>query len=112
MSSETLSVHRETSGPVSEGMENDERAAGGVSGWHLGGRRFHLFGFLASSMYRTCSVMSFGVVFPVVFAAWYVPKNNVFVSGLIDGSQAAIDAVARMEAARESGAPCAQSGRR
>lgn len=44
-------------------------------------------------VYTTCYMLSYGVCFPVFVAARYVPKNNQFVHGLIDGSEAAKVAV-------------------
>jgi hypothetical protein len=49
--------------------------------------------FLSRFVYTTCYTLSYGIVFPTVFVARSVPKNNALVLGLIDGAQAAIDAV-------------------
>jgi hypothetical protein len=41
--------------------------------------------------------VSYGVVFPTVFVGQFIPKNNALVHGLVDGSQAARDAVKAMQ---------------
>jgi hypothetical protein len=59
--------------------------------------------FLSRAVYKTSYAVSFGVVFPAAMIARAIPKNNAAVHGLIDGAQAAIDAVRdlRTEAAAE-----------
>jgi hypothetical protein len=49
--------------------------------------------FLSRAVYRVSYVVSFGVVFPAVLFASAVPRRNAVVDGLIDGAQAAMDAV-------------------
>lgn len=43
--------------------------------------------------YTTCYMISYGVCLPVFAACRYVPKNNHFVDGLTQGSEAANEAV-------------------
>jgi hypothetical protein len=60
--------------------------------------------FLSRAVYKTSYAVSFGVVLPAAMIVRAIPKNNAAVHGLIDGAQAAIDAVRdlRTEAAAES----------
>lgn len=53
--------------------------------------------FLSRMAYTTSYAVSYGVVFPTVFVGQFIPKNNALVHGLIDGSQAARDAVVAMQ---------------
>jgi hypothetical protein len=46
--------------------------------------------FMSRLVYTTCYTLSYGVVFPTVFLAHSIPKNNTVIQGLIDGAQAAI----------------------
>jgi len=45
--------------------------------------------FVSGFVYRTCYIISYGVVFPSVLLARVVPVNNAAVRGLIEGAQAA-----------------------
>jgi hypothetical protein len=49
--------------------------------------------FLSRAVYRAAYVVAFGVVVPAVLFASAVPRRNAVVDGLIDGAQAAMDAV-------------------
>ena len=51
-------------------------------------------GFLGRLVYTTSYAVSYGVVFPTLFVAQAVPKDNALVHGLVDGARAARDAVA------------------
>lgn len=52
--------------------------------------------FLSRMAYTTSYAVSYGVVFPTVFVGQFIPKNNALVHGLVDGSNAARDAVSSM----------------
>ena len=54
--------------------------------------------FLSRAVYKTSYAVSIGVVLPAVMLAHIVPKENAIVHGLIDGAQAAIDALNGMKA--------------
>jgi hypothetical protein len=56
--------------------------------------------FLSRAVYKTCYSVSFGIVFPAVFIARTIPKNNAVVHGLVDGANAAIDFVNEMKPAK------------
>ena len=58
--------------------------------------------FLNRLTYTTFYTISYGVVFPSLLVAHWVPKENALVHGLIDGGWAARDAVTEMGKARES----------
>ncbi|MGZ3356544.1 MAG: hypothetical protein ACXVBO_17020 [Isosphaeraceae bacterium] len=45
--------------------------------------------FVSGFVYKTCYIISYGVVFPSVLLARAVPVNNAAVRGLIEGAQAA-----------------------
>jgi len=49
--------------------------------------------FASTFVYSTCYTVSFGVVFPAVFLAHSIPRNNEVVRGLVDGAQDAIHKV-------------------
>jgi hypothetical protein len=49
--------------------------------------------FLCRLAYSTSYAVSYGAVFSTLFVIQAVPKDNVFVQGLVDGAQAARDAV-------------------
>jgi hypothetical protein len=53
--------------------------------------------FLSRFVYTTSYTFSYGVVFPTVFAARSIPKNNAIVHGLVDGAQAAVDMVDQLK---------------
>jgi hypothetical protein len=57
--------------------------------------------FGSKVLYTACYTLSYGVCFPVFVACRYLPKNNQFVEGLVDGgvsaNQAADDLLARAE---------------
>jgi hypothetical protein len=50
-------------------------------------------GFVSRLTYTTCYAVSYGVVFPALFVARAVPKDNAIVNGLVDGARAARDAI-------------------
>jgi hypothetical protein len=52
--------------------------------------------FLSQAVYKASYSVSFGVVFPAMLIARWLPKNNAVVHGLIDGAHAAIDMVDEM----------------
>ena len=52
-------------------------------------------GFLSRLTYTTCYAVSYGVVFPTLFVARVVPKDNAIVNGLVDGARAARDTLDR-----------------
>ena len=52
--------------------------------------------FVSRFVYKTCYIISYGVVFPSVLLARAVPVNNVAVRGLIEGAQAARHKVAEL----------------
>jgi len=47
-------------------------------------------------VYSTCYAVSYGVVFPAVFLAHSIPRNNAVVRGLVDGAQEAIHKVEKL----------------
>lgn len=49
--------------------------------------------FMSRLTYTTCYAVSYGVVFPALFVARTVPKDNALVHGFVDGARAARDAV-------------------
>ena len=49
--------------------------------------------FMSRLVYTTSYTVSYGVVFPAMFLAHAIPKDNALVQGLIDGAQAAIHKV-------------------
>ena len=49
--------------------------------------------FMSRLVYTTCYTLSYGVVFPAIYLAHSIPRNNAAVQGLIDGAQAAIHKV-------------------
>jgi hypothetical protein len=58
--------------------------------------------FLTRAVYNTSYAISFGVVLPAALIARVIPKENAVIHGLIDGAQAAIDAVNGMKATATS----------
>jgi hypothetical protein len=64
---------------------------------------------LGRSVYRVCYVVSFGIVFPTVLLASFVPTDNALGHGLIEGARAARRAVDKRISGRKaletSGAP-------
>jgi hypothetical protein len=66
--------------------------------------------FLSRLAYKTCYAISYGVVFPTVFAARAIPKDNAAVHGFIDGAHAAIDMVGEMKSRSVSDESQAMSG--
>ncbi|MGO9465455.1 MAG: hypothetical protein ACLQIB_15615 [Isosphaeraceae bacterium] len=44
-------------------------------------------------VYTTCYAVSYGVVFPAVFLAQSIPRDNAAVGGLVEGAQDAIHKV-------------------
>ena len=55
--------------------------------------------FASRFVYTTCYTVSYGVVFPVMFLACSIPKNNIAVQGLIDGAHAAMEKADAMQCA-------------
>ncbi len=55
--------------------------------------------FASRFVYTTCYTLSYGVVFPSIFIACAIPKNNVAVRGLMDGAHAAIQKVEEVRGA-------------
>ena len=49
--------------------------------------------FASRVVYSTFYVLSYGIVFPAVFIAKSIPKDNAAVRGFIDGGHAAIEKV-------------------
>ena len=45
--------------------------------------------FASRFVYTTCYTISYGVVFPTVMIARSIPRSNIAVRGLLDGSSAA-----------------------
>lgn len=62
--------------------------------------------FPSKLVYTACYTLSFGICFPVFAVCHYIPKNNRFVEGLIDGqasaNQSVNDLLARAKANRLS----------
>ncbi|MDR3639564.1 MAG: hypothetical protein P4L84_37530 [Isosphaeraceae bacterium] len=58
--------------------------------------------FFSRLTYTTSYALSYGVVFPALFLARAIPKENAIVHGLIDGGAAARDAVAALGKANET----------
>ena len=56
-------------------------------GWHFDSN------FGGKMVYTACYTLSYGICFPVFWACQYVPKNNEFVHGLVDGGTSASTAV-------------------
>lgn len=52
--------------------------------------------FGSKVLYTACYTLSYGVCFPVFMACRYIPKNNEFVEGLMDGGSSANRAVDEM----------------
>ena len=52
--------------------------------------------FMARFVYTTCYTLSYGLVFPTMFLAHAIPRNNAAMQGLIDGAGAATDQVESM----------------
>ncbi len=50
-------------------------------------------GFVSRLTYTTCYAVSYGVVFPSLWIARAVPKENAIIHGIVDGARAARDAV-------------------
>ena len=48
-------------------------------------------------VYASCYYVSYGIVFPTVFVASFVPMDNPFGHGLIDGTAAARDSVIQIK---------------
>jgi hypothetical protein len=53
--------------------------------------------FLSQAVYKVSYSVSFGVVFPAMLIARWIPKDNAVVYGLIDGAHAARDLVDEMK---------------
>jgi hypothetical protein len=49
--------------------------------------------FVSRFVYSSCYFLSYGVVFPTLFAAHYVPGGGPVGAGIIDGANAANDAI-------------------
>jgi hypothetical protein len=53
--------------------------------------------FVSRFVYSTCYFASYGVVFPTMLAANYIPGGTPLASGLLDGANAANDLVHEMK---------------
>jgi hypothetical protein len=53
--------------------------------------------FVSRFVYSSCYFVSYGVVFPTMFVASYVPGGAPIASGLLDGANAANDFIADMK---------------
>ena len=62
-----------------------------------------LGGFLSAVTYKTCYLVSYGLVFPTVLVVRAIPKENPVVHGLVDGACAAIDLVDQMQSGLSPG---------
>lgn len=60
--------------------------------------------FMARLVYTTSYTLSYGVVFPTVFVAQSIPRENPIVHGLVDGAQAALDALDEMRKRKQDAA--------
>lgn len=48
-------------------------------------------------VYKACYGLSYGIVFPTMFVARSIPKNNAAVHGFLDGAHAAMDMIDEMK---------------
>ncbi|MFN0053831.1 MAG: hypothetical protein ACKV0T_16755 [Planctomycetales bacterium] len=64
--------------------------------------------FVSRFVYSSCYFLSYGVVFPTMVVASYLPGGKPIATGLVDGAQAASDLVREMKVKRS--ASCAESG--
>jgi hypothetical protein len=55
---------------------------------------------VSQCVYAGCYYVSYGIVFPTVFVASFVPMDNPFGHGLIDGAAAARDSVNQIKERR------------
>jgi hypothetical protein len=53
-------------------------------------------GFASKMAYTTCYTLSYGLCFPIFLACHYIPKNNSFVEGLVEGGASANQSVDEM----------------
>lgn len=56
--------------------------------------------FASRFVYSSCYFLSYGVVFPTLFAAHYVPGGGPIGTGFIDGANAANDAIKELKLKR------------
>ena len=63
---------------------------------------------LSRFTYSSCYYVSYGVVFPTMFLAHYVPGGHVVASGMLDGALAAQDAVKELAAKKRSALAAAE----
>ena len=90
--SETTETHSEPATTTESAMELVTRATkdGAASACEAAKKSWEATSLFACRfMYTTCYTISYGVVFPAVFVAQSIPKNNAAVRGLIEGAQAA-----------------------
>jgi hypothetical protein len=73
--------------------------------------------FVSRFVYSSCYFVSYGVVFPTMFAASYIPGGGTIATGLLDGANAANDLIADMKekseakkAAKEENSTIVQEG--
>ncbi len=60
--------------------------------------------------YSSCYFVSYGVVFPTLFLAHYIPGGNVIASGVYDGAQAAQDAMKEFAARKKASEAAVENG--
>lgn len=108
MSSATLTEKPETADTSSEAIDKAGQGDGEANGREREGWAPSEYGFLARGVYRSSYAVSYGMVFPIILVARFIPKNNPLIYGVIDGSRAAIDSVERIKATRESRASVPQ----
>ncbi len=67
--------------------------------------------FLSRMVYTMSYSLSYGTVFPVAFVAKSIPANNPFVTGMVDGAQAANDWVDELKHRQPKAMPAPKRGR-
>jgi hypothetical protein len=89
---------------VAQAMEDAAEALkAGIGGGSASAQAVHESGVMTRVVYRTSYTMSYGVVFPVLLMAQFIPKANPVSHGLIDGGRAALDAVEKWRRAPRTG---------
>ena len=73
-----------------------EAGQGAAKSCHVGSAPARNGAFASKLLYTASYTLSYGVCFPVFALVRYVPKNNQFVEGLVDGGASAQRAVANM----------------
>jgi len=58
--------------------------------------------FVSRFVYSSCYFVSYGVVFPTMFVASYIPGGGTVATGLLDGANAANDLIADMKEKSEA----------